>query len=37
MCTGPHVKNTSDIGTFSIQKQKNIGTGLMRIRAKIDP
>jgi alanyl-tRNA synthetase len=37
ICTGPHVKNTSDIGTFSIQKQKNIGTGLMRIRAKIDP
>ncbi len=37
ICTGPHVKNTSEIGTFSIQKQKNIGAGLMRIRAKIDP
>jgi len=37
ICTGPHVKNTSEIGTFSIQKQKNIGVGLMRIRAKIDP
>ncbi|MHA1443827.1 MAG: alanine--tRNA ligase [Candidatus Hodarchaeales archaeon] len=37
ICTGPHVKNTREIGTFFIQKQKNIGTGLMRIRAKIDP
>ena len=37
ICTGPHVKNTSEIGTFTIQKQKNIGTGLMRIRAKVDP
>jgi len=37
ICTGPHVKNTNEIGTFTIQKQKNIGVGLMRIRAKIDP
>ncbi|MHA2329789.1 MAG: alanine--tRNA ligase [Candidatus Hodarchaeales archaeon] len=37
ICTGPHVKNTKDIGKFVIQKQKNIGTGLMRIRAKIEP
>ncbi len=37
ICTGPHVKNTSEIGIFTIQKQKNIGTGLIRIRAKIDP
>ena len=37
ICTGPHVKNTSEIGKFKIQKQRNIGTGLMRIRAKIDP
>ncbi len=37
ICTGPHVKNTKEIGTFTIQKQKNIGTGLMRIRAKIEP
>lgn len=35
ICTGPHVKNTGDIGLFRIQKQKNIGVGLMRIRATV--
>jgi alanyl-tRNA synthetase len=37
ICTGPHVKNTKEIGKFTIQKQKNIGVGLIRIRAKVDP
>jgi alanyl-tRNA synthetase len=36
ICTGPHVKNTEEIGKFKIQKQKNIGSGLMRIRATIE-
>ena len=36
ICTGPHVKNTREIGKFFIQKQKNIGTGLIRIRAKVN-
>lgn len=36
ICTGPHVKNTREVGQFKIQKQKNIGAGLMRIRATID-
>ncbi|UCG89799.1 MAG: alanine--tRNA ligase [Candidatus Heimdallarchaeota archaeon] len=36
ICTGPHVTNTQEIGNFRIQKQKNIGTGLMRIRATVD-
>lgn len=36
ICTGPHVTNTSEIGRFIIQKQKNIGTGLMRIRATVE-
>ncbi len=36
ICTGPHVKNTQEIGHFKIQKQKNIGTGLMRIRATVE-
>lgn len=36
ICTGPHVMNTNEIGRFIIQKQKNIGTGLMRIRATIE-
>ena len=35
ICTGPHVENTKEIGKFIIQKQKNIGAGLMRIRARI--
>jgi len=37
ICTGPHVKNTKEIGKFIIQKQKNIGAGMMRIRGKIEP
>jgi alanyl-tRNA synthetase len=36
ICTGPHVSNTSEIGRFVIQKQKNIGTGLIRIRAIVE-
>jgi alanyl-tRNA synthetase len=36
ICTGPHVNNTQEIGHFKIQKQKNIGTGLMRIRATVE-
>ncbi len=36
ICTGPHVTNTSEIGRFIVQKQKNIGTGLMRIRATVE-
>ncbi|MFX0123163.1 MAG: alanine--tRNA ligase [Candidatus Hodarchaeota archaeon] len=36
ICTGPHVTNTKDIGHFRIQKQKNLGVGLMRIRASVD-
>lgn len=36
ICTGPHVKNTGEIGHFKIQKQKNIGGGIMRIWATIE-
>ena len=36
ICTGPHVTNTQEIGYFKIQKQQNIGVGLMRIRATVD-
>lgn len=36
ICTGPHVTNTQEIGHFRIQKQKNIGVGLMRIRATVE-
>ncbi len=33
-CGGPHVKNTSEIGSFKIIKVKKIGSNLMRIYAK---
>ncbi|UCE14744.1 MAG: alanine--tRNA ligase, partial [Candidatus Heimdallarchaeota archaeon] len=36
ICTGPHVKNTEEIGRFKLQKQKNIGVGIMRIWATIE-
>ena len=36
ICTGPHVKNTQEIGRFKIQKQQAIGSGLMRIRATVE-
>lgn len=33
-CAGPHVKNTSEIGSFKIIKIKKIGANLMRIYGK---
>lgn len=33
-CGGPHVKNTSEIGSFEIFKVKKIGSNLIRIYAK---
>ncbi|MHA1448703.1 MAG: alanine--tRNA ligase [Candidatus Hodarchaeales archaeon] len=36
ICTGPHVKNTSEIGKIRIKKQKKIGTGNLRLRAVIE-
>ncbi|MFX0015456.1 MAG: alanine--tRNA ligase [Promethearchaeota archaeon] len=36
ICTGPHVKNTQEIGHFTIQKQQSIGVGLIRIRATVN-
>lgn len=33
LCNGPHVKNTSEIGSFKIIKVKKIGGNLMRIYA----
>jgi len=32
-CGGPHVKNTSELGTFSIQKEEAVQAGVRRIRA----
>jgi len=33
ICGGPHVSNTSELGTFKITKQKGIASGVRRIRA----
>jgi alanyl-tRNA synthetase len=30
-CGGPHVKNTNEIGTFTILKQESLGSGLRRL------
>lgn len=32
-CGGPHVKNTSEIGTFKIQKEEAVAQGVRRIKA----
>jgi alanyl-tRNA synthetase len=30
-CSGPHIQNSLEIGTFKIKKQKSIGQGLVRL------
>lgn len=36
ICNGPHVDNTSKLGTFKITKQKNVGAEVKRIKAVIE-
>jgi len=36
ICTGPHVDNTSKLGTFKIIKQENVGAGIRRIKAILE-
>ena len=36
LCSGPHVKNTSEIGRFKILKQEAVGSGIRRIRATVE-
>ena len=35
ICTGPHVKNTKDIGTFKIIKEESAAAGVRRIKATV--
>jgi len=36
ICAGPHVKKTSELGSFKIIKEKSVGAGIRRIRAVIE-
>jgi alanyl-tRNA synthetase len=36
ICTGPHVKNTCELGKFKIAKQENVGAGVKRIKAILE-
>ena len=36
ICTGPHVKNTKELGRFKIIKQKSVSAGVRRIRAVLE-
>ena len=36
ICTGPHVKNTRDIGKFKIIKEESSAAGVRRIRAVVE-
>lgn len=36
VCSGPHVENTSELGTFKIKKEKSISAGVRRIRAVLE-
>lgn len=36
MCGGPHVNNTSELGTFKIAKEESVSTGVRRIKAVLE-
>jgi alanyl-tRNA synthetase len=35
ICTGPHVKNTAELGEFHIQKEEAVSAGVRRIKAQL--
>ena len=36
LCGGPHVKNTSELGHFKIQKEEASSAGIRRIKAILE-
>jgi alanyl-tRNA synthetase len=36
ICTGPHIKNTSELGKFKIQKEESSASGIRRIKAVLE-
>jgi len=36
ICTGPHVNNTSELGTFKIIKEESVAAGIRRIKAILE-
>ncbi|RMD66884.1 hypothetical protein D6817_03115 [Candidatus Pacearchaeota archaeon] len=36
ICTGPHVKNTAEIGKFKIVKEESVAAGIRRIKAVVE-
>ena len=36
LCGGPHVKNTSELGTFKIKKEEASSAGVRRIKAVLE-
>lgn len=36
ICTGPHVKNTSELGKFRIIKEESVAAGIRRIKAVVE-
>jgi alanyl-tRNA synthetase len=36
ICTGPHVKNTSELGKFVIKKEEASSSGVRRIKAILE-
>ena len=37
LCGGPHVENTGVLGKFRITKQERIGSGILRVKAVLEP
>ena len=36
LCTGPHVRNTQELGRFKIKKEESSGAGVRRIKAILE-